>query len=247
MSMEMINGLFNIASLLTLSGFSGQEQYFCTRFPVAALILLIAAGLPAGLIRGKKCSRSELITYAAVIAAGAACVLIDRKSADAAALVLMLTGGCCGSIQGGVGVGRIIDGFILMGSSVVKKGHPNAVVTMKRDGRLLPLEKANLETSYIFSYITINLLIGFVLSFETENFASSLLIAAAATGNCGWIMLLCCGTIYEAVSLSAGMKIFLLLIFVPARLQSLLRVITLLSRSGKRYGKIRKLMTGQNE
>lgn len=221
--MSFSDYVLNIVSTVTLAGFSGWEQKVALLYPVAVLIIFIAARGPydiyISLFNRKKSKINWLETLCwvtfCVFAALSYCV--TNLSRDAISLVVALVGGCVVSPFGGFGIGRIINSFILTGRTVVLKGHPDSVVSMRRDGRQLSKEKALDDALFIMVYFAAHLTVAFVLCFNTADFSQALLISAAALNGSGWIIALGNAGIPGIELLSGGMKLFVALVILACR------------------------------
>ena len=254
--MELCDKIFEAVSCLTLSGFSAGEQAFALRFAPAVLLLLLLVRGPydfyAALLRpGRFCDRAysnnayrnnaasgktyltgvgEFAAWLAFSAVICGVVLSAGTNGEAAALCAMLVGGCVVSPGGGLGIGRILDSFRLVGRSVVLKGHPEAVTVMRRGGRVLSVEQAERSAERVMFYFLAQLLLAFVLSFETADFAQSLLLSAGALNGSAWFQVLCCGEISGLELLSGGMKLLLAFAMLSGRLGALVFCVRMLRR-----------------
>lgn len=213
-----VNTVFAAASFLTLSGLSDTAVALVlrARWAVALAVLLLYSPLDlwGALLRRRQHGKSEAIFYAALLAAGILFLLLDEGSAPGVALLWMLVGGCERSLSGGFRAGPLLDSFKLLGSSVTLRTHPNAVPVLRRDGELLSRETASDHALAVVFYMAVHLTASFLLSFGTASFSDAMLLAAAALGNVGWILLLCTGS---RPPCGTGATLFLALLMLAAR------------------------------
>ncbi|MDO5444654.1 MAG: hypothetical protein Q4F31_03420 [Eubacteriales bacterium] len=228
---QFCDKVLNIVSLITQSGFSSPERRAVSIIPIAAIVFLVLFRGPFNIYyallrrRIKTAPKGEITAYALFCAVIAAVVISGKTNGEAAALTAMLVGGCTVSPGGGIGLSRILDSFALVGRSIVLKGHPDAVVVMRRDSRILPDHAAMHSAIMMMRYFLIHLVVAFVLSFETADFAQALLLSAGAVNGSGLIMLLCIGEIPGLSLLSGGMKLFLAVVMLLGRLTAIQHVI----------------------
>ena len=219
-----IQRLFSAASVLTLSGLSHTAETAAARFPLWIAGTLLFLYGPVGALyarcKGKPAEKSEGRFYAFLLLFGGLFLWLDRESAPAVALLWMLCGGCSRSLAGGFGVGSLLNALKLVGRSVTLKTHPNAVVCLRRDGRRLESEQAADDAFRLILYMALHLVLSFFLCFGTGSFADALLLAAAAMGNSGWILLLCTG---GRPACGVGAEAFLTLVMLLSRAWWVLR------------------------
>src|SRR5699024_4144574 len=98
---------------------------------------------------------------------------------------LMFTGGCAGSISGGIKSIRILVLFRLIKREIAKIFHPWAVIPVKVNGKSLSSDVLARIMSFFAAYIGIFVLSTILLSLEGIDLVSASSIAASSMGNIG--------------------------------------------------------------
>ncbi len=99
--------------------------------------------------------------------------------------LLMLTGACSASTSGGVKIIRILVALKLVRRGVSLKIHPNRVVTVNLNGKVLPSDTVSNIANFIFLYILVILIGGFIVSFDGYDLISTFTGVMACVGNIG--------------------------------------------------------------
>ncbi len=104
-----------------------------------------------------------------------------------AALLTLISfaGGCSYSPAGGLKIMRIVILAKLLKRSFTTKLHPNAVLSVKADGKALPSSICNAVVYYGFAYVLLFFAGAFLLSFDKIDLLSCFTAAAAALNNLG--------------------------------------------------------------
>lgn len=97
----------------------------------------------------------------------------------------MFTGACAGSAAGGVKIVRILYIFKYLKMEIVKILHPNAVVPIKIDKRIVSEEVGRQILSFIIFYFLIYLISVFVVSIIEQNIVTGITGSIATLGNVG--------------------------------------------------------------
>ncbi len=100
-------------------------------------------------------------------------------------LLLMFVGGCSGSTGGGIKVIRIVTLFKQAVNEMKYLIHPKAVFPLRFSGQVVRKNIVYAISGFFFLYITILLLVTFVVSFAGVDLISALSTALATVGNIG--------------------------------------------------------------
>lgn len=219
---KTIDILYSVVSALTLSGLSPWAESLCAWSPLAVGTVFLLLCAPPWRVLRKGQNRSEALFWCALLLLGALFRLLVPESGRAVALLLMLLGGCEGSLSGGFHAGPLLNSLRLMKRSIILKAHPNAVVGLRRDGAVLDTQNASDETLGVISYMAAQLLLSFFLCFGMDDFSEAMLLSAAALGNNGWILLLLSDA-SPAALLGSGGKLFLMPVMLAGRALTVLR------------------------
>lgn len=100
-------------------------------------------------------------------------------------MVAFFTGPSSSSTGGGIKMIRILVLIKLVKRSIALRIHPNAVVNVKVNQRLLPSEMVSNIASFFFVYVLIIFVGGFLVSFDGNSLLTNLSAAASCLGNIG--------------------------------------------------------------
>ena len=101
-------------------------------------------------------------------------------------LLLFFIGGCSGSTSSGVKVIRVLVLLKALRSNIRSKLHPNALSTIKVDGRTIPTETISSIASYLFLYLSVMFVVGCTLTvLDGLHMIDGLSTAASCLGNVG--------------------------------------------------------------
>lgn len=100
-------------------------------------------------------------------------------------LLAMLTGGCAGSTAGGIKIIRILFLFKLIARELKQMVHPNAVIHLKMDGKILPDKVARQMASFILLYFLLFLFSSVVISLIEGDLTVGFTGSLVTLGNIG--------------------------------------------------------------
>lgn len=100
-------------------------------------------------------------------------------------LILMLLGGCTGSTSGGIKAGRVYLTFKFIAREFKHILHPNAVIPLKYNGRVISDGIINKIFSFVLLYLLLFVSISFILMLMGYDPATSLSAVATTMENCG--------------------------------------------------------------
>lgn len=100
-------------------------------------------------------------------------------------LFLMFSGGCAGSTAGGFKVSRVVILFKKIIREFKKIGHPNKVVNMKFEGKILDKEMVEGVDSYFVLYCATFFVLLLIVSLETDDFLTAFSAVSATFNNIG--------------------------------------------------------------
>ena len=220
---KTIDILYSLVSALTFSGLSGWAEALTAWGPfVIGTVCFFMVAPPWAFLR-KKQHLSEALFWLGLLVLCALFRLPVPESGRGVALLLMLAGGCEGSLSGGFRAGPLLNSLRLMKRSIILKAHPSAVVGLRRDGEVLETEKASDDALSVIVYMALHLILSFFLCFGMEDFSEAMLLSAAALGNNGWILLLLTDVRPDAL-LGIGGKLFLIPVMLAGRALLILRL-----------------------
>ncbi|MEG0291188.1 MAG: potassium transporter TrkG [Anaerovoracaceae bacterium] len=98
---------------------------------------------------------------------------------------LFFVGGCSSSTGGGIKVIRVLILGKLIKRSIAIRIHPTAVVKVKINNTVLPRAVVANVSNFVFLYVALVFLTGFVLSFDGHSIISNITAAASCLGNIG--------------------------------------------------------------
>lgn len=99
--------------------------------------------------------------------------------------ILMLFCACAGSTSGGVKIVRIIVLFKNAINEFKRQVHPNAVLPVRLNGQVIPIDIVTKILAFIFLYLAILIVSFIVLSITGMNFEESIGAAISCMGNVG--------------------------------------------------------------
>lgn len=100
-------------------------------------------------------------------------------------LILMLLGGCAGSTSGGIKAGRVYLVFKFISREFRHIIHPNAVIPIKYNGRVVSEDMIHNTFSFVLLYLFLFVLISLLLMMMGYDPATSLSAVATTMENCG--------------------------------------------------------------
>lgn len=100
-------------------------------------------------------------------------------------LLLMFIGGCASSTGGGIKVVRILIILKLMRRGIATRLHPNAVVTVKMNGRTVAADTVTAISNHIFLYMAVVFISGLLLSLNNFDLITSYTSVLTCIGNIG--------------------------------------------------------------
>lgn len=211
---KIINIVYSLVSVLTLSGLSEYAKQITALYPPAVAALCLLLWGPWKLL--KKEGITEALIWGGIVALCALFTCFIPESGRGTALLLMLVGGCEGSLAGGFRAGPFLNSLRLMKRSIVLKAHPNAIVSLRRDKAPLSIEKASDDSFNVILYLAIHLILSFFLCFGMSDFSEAMLLTAAALGNNGWVLLLFTD-VSPGTLLGSGARIYLCFVMLLGR------------------------------
>ena len=105
--------------------------------------------------------------------------------AQMALFLLLFVGGCTASSSGGIKCMRILVLLKLAKRNLSIRLHPNAVIQVKVNDQLLSKDTVFNITNFVFAYIGIGLIMGFFISFDGQDFATTISSVFSCLGNVG--------------------------------------------------------------
>ncbi len=100
-------------------------------------------------------------------------------------LLLMFIGGCSSSTGGGIKVVRILVLLKLIKRGIVTRLHPNAIETIKLNGRTISSDTVSAIANHLFLYIVMVFAGAFVISFENADIITCFSSVITCIGNIG--------------------------------------------------------------
>lgn len=100
-------------------------------------------------------------------------------------LLLMLIGGCSSSTGGGVKVVRILILLKLIRRGIATRLHPNAVVTVKMDGRTVPTDTVTAIANHAFLLMVVVFISTILISLNNFSLVTSFTSVLTCLGNVG--------------------------------------------------------------
>lgn len=100
-------------------------------------------------------------------------------------VILMLCGACAGSTAGGIKIVRIIILFKNSINEFKRQVHPNAILPIRLNGRVISIDIVTKVLAFIFLYLGILIFSCLVLSFSGMEFENALGAAISCIGNVG--------------------------------------------------------------
>ncbi len=131
--------------------------------------------------------------------------------------LLALTGGCMGSVTGGLKIIRIIVLFKLAAIETIKVIHPRMVTSVKVNGSAVPMKVVGLILSFFFLCLVTLFIFSVILSLSGQPFSTSVAMSAACLSNVGTLPGICESITFAA--LPAIMKIFCCCILIIGRIE----------------------------
>ncbi len=132
--------------------------------------------------------------------------------------LLMFTGGCSSSTSGSMKVIRILVLFKMIKRGIIMRLHPQAVVSIKIDGKALPADTISAIGSFFFLFMGVQFLGTLLISLENFDFLTSFSAVAACLGNIGPGFSLVGPTLNFSIFSDAS-KLFLSLLMIAGRLE----------------------------
>lgn len=105
--------------------------------------------------------------------------------AQMALFLLLFIGGCTASSSGGIKCMRFLVLLKLAKRNLSIRLHPNAVIQVKVNDQLLSKDTVFNITNFVFAYIGIGLIMGFLISFDGHDFATTISSVFTCLGNVG--------------------------------------------------------------
>lgn len=100
-------------------------------------------------------------------------------------LLLMFIGGCASSTGGGIKVVRILILLKLIRRGIATRLHPNAVVTVKMNNRIVAPDTVTAISNHIFLYMAVVFISGLLLSLNNFDLVTSYTSVLTCIGNIG--------------------------------------------------------------
>lgn len=100
-------------------------------------------------------------------------------------IIFMLFGACAGSTSGGVKIVRIIILFKNSINEFKRQVHPNAILPIRLNGRVISIDVVTKVLAFIFLYLTILIVSCLILALSGMGFENSLGAAISCLGNVG--------------------------------------------------------------
>ena len=131
--------------------------------------------------------------------------------------LLILIGGCMGSVTGGLKIIRIIILFKLAAIETRKVIHPRMITSVKVNGIAVPMKIVGRVLSFFFLSSVTLFIFSVILSLSGQPFSTSVAMSAACLANVGTLPGICESTTFAA--LPAVMKIFCCCILIIGRIE----------------------------
>lgn len=100
-------------------------------------------------------------------------------------VIFMLFGACAGSTSGGIKIVRIIILFKNSINEFKRQVHPNAILPIRLNGRVISIDIVTKVLAFIFLYLTILIVSCLILALSGMGFENSLGAAISCLGNVG--------------------------------------------------------------
>lgn len=100
-------------------------------------------------------------------------------------VIFMLFGACAGSTAGGIKIVRIVILFKNSINEFKRQVHPNAILPIRLNGRVISMDIVTKVLAFIFLYLTILIFSCLILSLSGMGFENSLGAAISCLGNVG--------------------------------------------------------------
>lgn len=142
------------------------------------------------------------------------------------ALIVMVICGCAGSTSGGLKMGRVVILVKNLLSEFKKQTHPNAIIPVRMNGRVIPSETVQRVLAFAFAYIVLVVISAMVLMVDGFGFDESIGAAVSAISNAG-PGLGTLGPVGNYSTLSVEAKWFLSFLMMVGRLE-IFTVLTIL-------------------
>jgi trk system potassium uptake protein TrkH len=98
---------------------------------------------------------------------------------------LMFVGACAGSTGGGIKVSRIIIFFKSIAREIKKLVHPNSVKLSRMNGKVIPSSIEHSVNAYLVAYCLISIVSVLLLSFDGQDFETTVSAVVASINNIG--------------------------------------------------------------
>jgi trk system potassium uptake protein TrkH len=136
-------------------------------------------------------------------------------------LLLMLTGGCVASVASGVKVGRIVILLRLVQRNISIRLHPNAVLTIKFDGKAAPTDTVNAIAAHAMLCIAVFFIATAIVSAGGASGSAAAFDVLACMSNAGPGMTAAQGALAAAdpAAYSLPIKLFLSFLMILGRLE----------------------------
>jgi len=129
---------------------------------------------------------------------------------------LMLVCACAGSTSGGIKVIRIVVLFKNAINEFKRQVHPNAILPVRVNNRVLPTDVVTKILAFIFLYLSILFVSFLVLSFTGVSFEDSITASVSCMGNVGLGSI---GNVNDFAGISDPAKWFLSFLMLTGRLE----------------------------
>ena len=131
--------------------------------------------------------------------------------------LLVLIGGCMGSVTGGLKIIRVIILFKLAAIETSKVIHPHMITSIKVNHIAVPMKIVGRVLSFFFLCSVTLFIFSVILSLSGQPFSVSVAMSAACLTNIGTLPGICESA--EFMALPAAMKLFCCLILVVGRIE----------------------------
>ena len=131
--------------------------------------------------------------------------------------LLVLIGGCMGSVTGGLKIIRLIILFKLAAIETIKVIHPRMITSVKINGVAVPMKIVGRVLSFFFLSSVTLFIFSVVLSLSGQPFSTSVAMSAACLTNVGILPGICESAAFA--NLPAMMKLFCCCILVIGRIE----------------------------
>ena len=99
--------------------------------------------------------------------------------------MLLFVGGCTSSTSGGMKCMRVMVLLKLAKRNLSIRLHPSAVIQVRVNNKILSKDTVSNITNFAFSYLGIGMLLGFLISFDGQDFSTTVSSVFACLGNVG--------------------------------------------------------------